>query len=68
MANDSVPTVTDVGANPTPNVNQDTNGSADDEYPAFDLGDFPIDDHRPFKVIVIGAGASGIHAGIRYAP
>ena len=30
-------------------------------------GDFSIDDYRPLKVIVVGAGFSGIAAGIRYA-
>ena len=29
------------------------------------LGDFSIDEYRPFKVIVVGAGFSGIAAGIR---
>lgn len=32
----------------------------------FTLGDFSIDEYRPIKVIVIGAGFSGILAGIRY--
>lgn len=31
----------------------------------FKLGAFSIDEHRPMKVIVIGAGFSGIIAGIR---
>ena len=31
----------------------------------FDLGDFSIDEYDPVKVIVIGAGFSGIIAGIR---
>ncbi len=30
------------------------------------LGDFAIDEYGPIKVIVIGAGFSGILAGIRY--
>lgn len=34
--------------------------------PPFQLGDFPIDAARPFKVIVVGAGFSGIAAGIRF--
>ena len=33
----------------------------------FDLGDFSIDEYDPVKVIVIGAGFSGIIAGIRCA-
>ncbi|KAI0737199.1 FAD/NAD(P)-binding domain-containing protein [Daedaleopsis nitida] len=32
----------------------------------FKLGDFAIDEYRPIKVIVIGAGYSGILAGIRF--
>jgi hypothetical protein len=32
----------------------------------FSLGEFSIDEYRPIKVIVIGAGFSGIIAGIRY--
>ncbi len=32
-----------------------------------ELGAFAIDEYRPIKVIVIGAGFSGILAGIRYA-
>lgn len=31
----------------------------------FKLGDFPIDDYKPMKIIAIGAGMSGILAGIR---
>ncbi|KAI0027324.1 hypothetical protein K488DRAFT_61956 [Vararia minispora EC-137] len=34
--------------------------------PAFRSGDFSIDDYRPMKVICIGAGVSGILAGIRF--
>ena len=32
----------------------------------FELGDFAIDGLRPFKVVVVGAGFSGIAAGIRF--
>ena len=32
----------------------------------FKLGDFAVDEYRPIRVIVIGAGFSGILAGIRY--
>ena len=35
--------------------------------PTFPLGDFCVDEYVPIKVIVIGAGFSGIIAGIRYA-
>lgn len=31
----------------------------------YNIGDFCIDEYRPVKVIVIGAGFSGITAGIR---
>ena len=31
----------------------------------FELGSFSIDEYRPIKVVVIGAGFSGILAGIR---
>ena len=34
----------------------------------FTLGDFCIDEYEPIKVIVIGAGFSGILAGIRCVP
>lgn len=29
------------------------------------LGDFSVDEYRPFKVIIVGAGFSGIAAGVR---
>lgn len=32
---------------------------------AFDLGAFAIDELRPMRVVVIGAGCSGILAGVR---
>ena len=32
----------------------------------FVLGNFNIDDPRPMKIIIIGAGFSGICAGIRF--
>lgn len=32
----------------------------------FKLGDFPIDDVRRIKVIVVGAGFAGVVAGIRH--
>ncbi|KAF8900786.1 hypothetical protein CPB85DRAFT_1324906 [Mucidula mucida] len=40
-----------------------TNGVADT---TFQLGNFSIDEHRPMKVVVVGAGYSGIIAGIRF--
>ncbi|OTA67145.1 flavin-binding monooxygenase [Hypoxylon sp. EC38] len=36
-----------------------------DSSTSFQLKDSPIDDHRPIKVRVIGAGYSGIYLGIR---
>ena len=44
----------------------DPNGSSHKPDHELKLGDFSIDEYRPFKVIVIGAGFSGIAAGIRY--
>lgn len=32
----------------------------------FELGEFAIDEYRPIKVICVGAGFTGILAGIRY--
>ncbi|THH13673.1 hypothetical protein EW146_g6563, partial [Bondarzewia mesenterica] len=43
----------------------DNGGSADGQ---FQTGDFSVDEYRPIKVICIGAGFSGIVAGIRYMP
>lgn len=39
-------------------------GSQEKEH--FRLGDFCIDEYKPLKVVVIGAGFSGVIAGIRY--
>ncbi|KAH9830110.1 FAD/NAD-binding domain-containing protein [Rhodofomes roseus] len=41
-----------------------TNGQASES--GFKLGDFSIDEHKPIKVVCIGAGFSGIIAGIRF--
>ncbi|KAK0199132.1 FAD/NAD-binding domain-containing protein [Armillaria mellea] len=46
-----------------PRTNGLTNGNGSNR---FTLGRFCIDEARPIKVIVIGAGYSGIVAGIRY--
>lgn len=51
-------------------VGQQTNGvdnshDGQKEDISFNLGDFSIDEYRPMKVIIIGAGFSGITAGIR---
>jgi hypothetical protein len=40
-------------------------GKAGDERCKFRLGDFAVDEYRPIKVVAIGAGFSGIIAGIR---
>lgn len=45
---------------------QTANETVPNVYP-YPLGDFSIDEHRPIKVVVIGAGFSGIIAGIRSA-
>ena len=34
--------------------------------PEFVPGDFAMDEYRPIRVAVIGAGISGIVAGVRY--
>ncbi|TFK56356.1 FAD/NAD-binding domain-containing protein [Heliocybe sulcata] len=34
--------------------------------PHFKLGDFSVDEYRPMRVVCIGAGVSGIAAGIRF--
>ncbi|KAH8099903.1 FAD/NAD-binding domain-containing protein, partial [Cristinia sonorae] len=44
-------------------VDKIAKGPAED---AFTLGDWSIDEYRPIKVAVIGAGFSGILAGIRF--
>ena len=41
-------------------------GKSNSHREPFVLGDFPIDEPRPFKVIVVAAGFSGIAAGIRF--
>ena len=41
------------------------NGTASSTGTGFKLGTFCIDEDRPMKVVVIGAGFSGIVAGIR---
>ena len=45
----------------TPIVNDETTSRVQ-----FKPGDFAIDEYRPIRVAVIGAGISGIVAGIRY--
>lgn len=52
----------------TPDAPKDGEQSkaSDTGRPSFQLGDFPIDAARPLKVVVIGAGFSGIAAGIRF--
>ncbi|KAI0328942.1 FAD/NAD-P-binding domain-containing protein [Cubamyces sp. BRFM 1775] len=44
----------------------DHNTLNDSSARAFKLGDFCVDEYEPIKVIVIGAGFSGILAGIRF--
>lgn len=48
---------------------KDYNGtrlSYDSAHSPFTLGNFSIDSSRPMKIIIIGAGFSGICAGIRF--
>ncbi|TDL19261.1 FAD/NAD(P)-binding domain-containing protein [Rickenella mellea] len=42
------------------------NTSSPNAFKTFSLGSFSIDEDRPMKVVVIGAGFSGIAAGIRF--
>ena len=41
------------------------NGTANGAKPQWQLHDAPIENQRPMRVIVIGAGFSGIYLGIR---
>ncbi|KAI0372040.1 FAD/NAD-P-binding domain-containing protein [Pilatotrama ljubarskyi] len=43
-----------------------SNATAEDAPGPYTLGDFCIDEYKPIKVIVIGAGFAGITAGIRF--
>ncbi|KZT07847.1 FAD/NAD-binding domain-containing protein [Laetiporus sulphureus 93-53] len=56
---------------PTMRKDSPTNGisnglATSDADSNFKLGDFSIDEYRPIKVVAIGAGFSGIIAGIRF--
>jgi NADH dehydrogenase FAD-containing subunit len=42
-----------------------TNGEINGASPAWQLHDQPVENQRPLKIIVIGAGYSGIYLGIR---
>ncbi|KAF5312247.1 hypothetical protein D9619_002761 [Psilocybe cf. subviscida] len=42
------------------------NGYAPETAATYQLGDFPVDEARPIKVAVIGAGHAGLVAGIRF--
>ena len=42
-----------------------TNGFSNEAVPQWSVHDSPIENQRPIKVIVIGAGYSGIYLGIR---
>ena len=50
-----------------PSAEPDSSQSDQPTDLAFKLGDFAIDNYRPMKIVVIGAGMSGILAGIRYS-
>ncbi len=50
----------------TNGINGHVNGHTNGHVVELQLGDFCIDEYKPLKVIVIGAGFSGIAAGIRY--
>ncbi|KAI0737196.1 flavin-binding monooxygenase [Daedaleopsis nitida] len=58
------PNVPEAVQPPSPNI---LDGSAGvPRADTFKLGEFAIDEYRPIKVVVIGAGFSGILAGIRF--
>jgi hypothetical protein len=46
-------------------VDSNTNGFDNKPIPQWSVHDSPIENQRPIKVIVIGAGYSGIYLGIR---
>ena len=46
-------------------ASKDNVGSSVLDDVSFQLGDFAIDEYKPMKIIAIGAGMSGILAGIR---
>ncbi|KLO07105.1 FAD/NAD-binding domain-containing protein [Schizopora paradoxa] len=50
---------------PKPQINGKSSGGHLNGANGFKLGDFSIDEGRPLRVVVIGAGISGILAGIR---
>ncbi|KAF7795033.1 hypothetical protein EIP86_006177 [Pleurotus ostreatoroseus] len=50
----------------TPSAELDSSQADQPTNLGFKLGNFAIDDYRPMKIIVIGAGMSGILAGIRF--
>ncbi|KAI0761050.1 hypothetical protein BD413DRAFT_617293 [Trametes elegans] len=46
--------------------NTTTNAAETPQTSLYEIGDFCIDEYRPIKVVVIGAGFSGITAGVRF--
>lgn len=51
---------------PTMHTNSATNGATNGATKTpFKLNDVPVENLRPLKVIVIGAGYSGVYCGIR---
>lgn len=50
---------------PSTTVANESQKSESSAHP-FRLGNFSVDEYKPLKVVVIGAGFSGIVAGIRY--
>ena len=49
----------------TPQVKEQSSGVSNGAKPQWDIHDTPVENQRPIKVIVIGAGYSGIYLGIR---
>ncbi|KAI0920001.1 hypothetical protein AcV5_001930 [Taiwanofungus camphoratus] len=55
-----------VNVPPLPQLTGASSDHQDGSEKKFQLGSFSIDEYKPLKVVVIGAGFSGIIAGIRF--
>ncbi|KAF2090198.1 FAD/NAD(P)-binding domain-containing protein [Saccharata proteae CBS 121410] len=64
-APNELPPTTESDTHHTTNGTTTSNHASSDTSPDFQLYDHPIENQRPMKVIVIGAGFSGIYCGIR---
>ena len=52
----------------TENVLEDSKHTSEAKPPTFELEEHPIDEVRPIKVGVIGAGIAGVTAGVLLSP